>query len=385
MKIILKRIGKSEVEFLFFILMLEYVNTLLRNFGIVPVEGSVFFRKLLFAFLFLLAIYKCFTMGLRLSRQSVIGLIFYIIVFFTMIIHSRNIDVTAFSNVFMPAIILILSNYYYLGPNNRRKILLILYFSIVIFLYIENVILGSYRYKPAGLNSIYFFLLLTPLIFYDMSKKIQIIVMIFVTILTVISFKSTAIIILAALYLLLYFTNQKNLTIRVILFPIIAIGFLYIALHLSYTYFGIDIMKMYVRESIADGGNGRVAIWTEVIDLIRNNGFYSFLMGNGYNSVSKTLLMSAHNDFLEILYDYGIFSLIAYIAFLISMLLPGLKFKNNRFRLFIMLYTELLIMLMLSNSIFEASYYLLIVLCMNIDVTEEGQDYHDKNTYYSCS
>lgn len=65
-----------------------------------------------------------------------------------------------------------------------------------------------------------------------------------------------------------------------------------------------------------DNGSGRIEIWANVIDLLVSTNPLNLLFGHGYNSVVKDSIskLSAHNDFLEILYDFGIFSFIIFIS-----------------------------------------------------------------------
>lgn len=66
---------------------------------------------------------------------------------------------------------------------------------------------------------------------------------------------------------------------------------------------------------LSDKGSGRDKVYKATFDLIINTDFTSFLFGHGWNSVvlkSKANL-SAHNDLLEVLYDFGVFALLLYL------------------------------------------------------------------------
>lgn len=64
------------------------------------------------------------------------------------------------------------------------------------------------------------------------------------------------------------------------------------------------------------GGNGRIDIFSQVLNMIFNSRFFYFLFGHGFNmvEVDSSFHLSAHNDFLEMMYDYGIFLFIAYVV-----------------------------------------------------------------------
>lgn len=65
-----------------------------------------------------------------------------------------------------------------------------------------------------------------------------------------------------------------------------------------------------------DGGSGRDRIFEEVVKMISNSSWIEFLVGHGWNSVvhDSYFNLSAHNDFLECLYDFGFVTLAAYIS-----------------------------------------------------------------------
>ena len=55
-----------------------------------------------------------------------------------------------------------------------------------------------------------------------------------------------------------------------------------------------------------DEGSGRLEIYSSVWGLICNSNFDEFLLGSGWQGVTSKLGRSAHNDFLEVLYDFGV-------------------------------------------------------------------------------
>lgn len=63
-----------------------------------------------------------------------------------------------------------------------------------------------------------------------------------------------------------------------------------------------------------DGGSGRTEIWAAVWEGIKASDPGSIVFGHGFNTVYHTLNLgvSAHNDLLEVLYDYGVLGLLLY-------------------------------------------------------------------------
>lgn len=68
-----------------------------------------------------------------------------------------------------------------------------------------------------------------------------------------------------------------------------------------------------------DNGSGRTELYSILLDSFRSSPFVSQLFGHGYRSSIDALDgIPAHNDFLQILYDFGVVSLFVYIILLLQ-------------------------------------------------------------------
>lgn len=86
------------------------------------------------------------------------------------------------------------------------------------------------------------------------------------------------------------------------------------------------------RDLKSDGGSGRIEIYTSVIKAYLSNNMSGLLFGNGVESTKLvTKGLTAHNDLLEILYDYGLVSFIVILLLYKNMLskLVTLYKKNS--------------------------------------------------------
>ena len=81
-----------------------------------------------------------------------------------------------------------------------------------------------------------------------------------------------------------------------------------------------------------DGGSGRDQVWATTWRMIQQSEFEHLLFGHGHNSVltNSPLRLSAHNDFLECIYDFGLFGSLFY--FLLHISLMRQIFRNIRLR-----------------------------------------------------
>lgn len=107
-------------------------------------------------------------------------------------------------------------------------------------------------------------------------------------------------------------------------------------------------------------GNGRDEIYTYIFSSESNASVTQLMLGNGYFSVLKDFGKHAHNDFLEIMYDFGIFALIAYVVFLCQIVkvmrhrFLNTQTRHNTIYLFLVLLTFLI--LGFSNSILCSNF-----------------------------
>lgn len=62
---------------------------------------------------------------------------------------------------------------------------------------------------------------------------------------------------------------------------------------------------------------GREDVWPVVISMIRHSGIIALIFGHGFDTVieNSPLALSAHCDFLEVIYDYGVSGLLLYLTF----------------------------------------------------------------------
>ena len=68
-----------------------------------------------------------------------------------------------------------------------------------------------------------------------------------------------------------------------------------------------------------DEGSGRTELYDVILNSFSNSSFISQMFGHGYRSVISILDgVPAHNDFLEILYDFGIVPLTVYVIILLK-------------------------------------------------------------------
>lgn len=74
-----------------------------------------------------------------------------------------------------------------------------------------------------------------------------------------------------------------------------------------------------------DKGSGREDVYASIIEGVNRSDFLHQLLGHGYFSAVETFTIGAHNDLLEITYDYGVIALSIYVMFMFKLILFSAK------------------------------------------------------------
>lgn len=108
--------------------------------------------------------------------------------------------------------------------------------------------------------------------------------------------------------------SKKGLKTAIILF--ITLIALVILFYVLINYLGDNIIER-LSDRDDETGSGRLDIWNSLIQRLGMQDFEFWIFGNGHMSTTKYSWenLTAHNDFLEIIYNYGIFNFIFYVLF----------------------------------------------------------------------
>lgn len=174
--------------------------------------------------------------------------------------------------------------------------------------------------NASSVNSIYYIALILPFAMCNKNNIIKILGIADIFILSMISNKRTAFIMTAvsiAVYFLIVFSKkQKKNGRKVALFFLltITVGIFIFSFDKLQKYFDFNTFER-LNTISEDKGSGRFEIYGEVWNKIKKFNFFEWIFGHGFNGVllDSGLGISAHNDFLEVLFDYGILGLVSYL------------------------------------------------------------------------
>lgn len=329
--------------------------------------------------------------GYIFEKPSFVIIAFNIYIFWVVIISTimpgHNDTTTSYINsiiwVILPILIFNTSYYYVLhkGTNGTLEscfvyitgLFVITYFS---FFDLDNILLNIH------LGSSYYALYILPIALIKPSITTRLLSIITVSLAIFSSVKRGGVMALA-LGLLAYIITQQIVSKRN-KFSKVIIG-IAILLIFACIFFYIGTLgdnNIFERfETIQeDQGSGRTEVWEEAWRLINDQGFGNYLIGNGFNTVVENsfLLLSAHNDYLEAWFDFGLIGVLLYsIAILGYLRITFLcVLRKRKYAPEMVLLASIIIVLSLISHI--AIYYWFNVILLDIAILIGKSDKDDR-------
>lgn len=198
---------------------------------------------------------------------------------------------------------------------NIMAIDVIIHYPQLAFLNIQDQ-----KQQVAAINSIYYVMSASIFIFLVKNNLLKVILLVLPCLAMLIVHKSTCL--LAITVSVCFYFQKQLLQSKGKRWFLIGISF---ALCTA-AYFGGELFNL--NSTLADfindvdsGGNGRVKIWTTALQRYASSDLFHILFGNGPQAVSKAINLGGHNDFIEILFDFGLLGIILYLSFWRSLIL----------------------------------------------------------------
>ncbi len=251
-------------------------------------------------------------------------------------------------------------------------------------MYAVTVLVFIYALLTKGLaiedsaNTVYFLLLFLPCTVFFERKYIRFCLYIIQIAFVLISNKRTAFIMLVAYFLMSEYQHNKQISFSMKALKAVGYTFIIIFIYIIYPYtvelLNITIFDELSKEAIeADGGSNRTYIFDQLWNAQKKGDFKHWLMGDGYNSVILSRIctdgvggnwVSAHNDFLEVLYDYGLVGLALYASFFVVMIKRAVEMSRRYYRFAPAFWASIVIILIGSfttHFIIYLNYYAVIM------------------------
>ena len=190
--------------------------------------------------------------------------------------------------------------------------------------------------EMAHLISSYYLLYTLPLLLLIKPRLIKVAAIFIVIVVLFSSLKRSGILALAIslffyIFISQYVRNKFKLSAFIgSLFAIVVLGTIFVLFATNDS--GSENIMNRFENIDRDQGSGRLVVWEQTMSMIEGQEATTLLFGNGYNAVmhDSTLQLSAHNDFLEVTYDFGIVGLLLYLAAFITLGFYVVKMIVNR-------------------------------------------------------
>ncbi len=353
-----------------FVLNVILLCGLLPSYGIIIV--SALLANWLLLFVEILAILILF-----IQHKYHVGIIFsgkwQIVLFcfysFIVTVFNLNSNPQRVSHIYWISIVFIAFGIYYIVGHfvhnktvadnftRNESFYLLLYFSIIFFNFISNFSIKTASTAAAS----YYLLTLLPFVFCLRKKVFKILLIILVGVGCLVSLKRGAFIAYALCLLAYFYINsgsKKTLRVK----RILQIAFLLLIgielLLLLQDFFGLNIIER-LGNIGEDGGSYRSYIYATVWQRFIDSPLEYKVFGRGFNAVRYSLgiqtgflmdsnTVSAHNDFLEVLIDYGLIGAMLYISFVFCKIKVCFKAVRDNHEHAAAMVTSIIIFLMIS-------------------------------------
>lgn len=219
-------------------------------------------------------------------------------------------------------------------PVNLMFILVVICFVAYILTIQTAKSMAYYQTRDVLLNSIYYILFAFPFTLLSRKKYIQNIAWVIVFVATILSSKRGALIILFCAWLVWMFLqlgDRKKRVGRILLYAILCVAVYFAFIEIT-RIFEINILER-LQNIQNDGGSGRFEIWEDTLKIIAGEDFLISLMGRGYRaaSIGGYTISESHNDFLQILFDYGYIGLVLFLIFCFTLIRQFILMTKNKY------------------------------------------------------
>ena len=218
-------------------------------------------------------------------------------------------------------------------------------------------------------NSIFYIVTLLPLLSF-LPKKTKYILYCLAIIATVYSFKRSASLYTALLFLIsLYFDfiYKKNVRASYILLLILLLSVFFLGIDYLNTSTDGHLFERF-QSLDEDGGSGRTDIWVDVLNRFWSKDFIYRILGSGFDGViNGGYFYSAHNDFIEMLYDFGYIGFILYMMFVslfIRLVHKSKKLGINYYQANVSAFVVFVVMSMVSHLWLYPSFFAYIMMVL---------------------
>ena len=373
------------------VLLFDFINFYLRTNEIIGEPLGMNLKRISYVFLILnfiyaFAIYLIKNMGI--SKTALFNLAF---LFFMLVMYLKRESAIELSDIMnLTSWFIIPFLFYYYGfPKSKRalNIIMVSFVILFVFMYYRFGILSNIR--SAGLtNAIYFLIMSIPFIMFMENRLLKLVFYVAITTLTILSLKIVPLIMLFAA-LTISFVFKKNSTRTSLLkrffvscVALFVVGVLFFVV--SYLA-GIDIVGN-ISMDIDNEGNGRFDIWRNIIAVFQKAPVNEQVFGLGFEKSEELFGISAHSDFMEVLFSFGYvglaFFVISFLFVAKKLILQAARRDSRYLGIVLAICAQVFIIFAFSNSFFVSNYLLLSLVMVGFLLNHYDEKHIYRHTHH---
>lgn len=242
--------------------------------------------------------------------------------------------------IFYPCVMLV---FYYIGLftniARRDKIITnIVFVAIIMIVLLSLISLRAAKVDYVMVSIAYYPLCLLPLVMAVNNRNNLWIytAIVFTFIALLLSNKRTGTIAFFLFIFCFLLIKPRKISVLKIIRNLFVLSIVGISLYFLYSYvvdsFDLNILQKLMNLS-QDKGSGRSDMYISIWHAIKVSDFVDLFWGHGIHSVGNVLVShdSAHNDFLQIFYEYGLFPIIVFILHYIALFAMFFQMYKNKY------------------------------------------------------
>lgn len=224
------------------------------------------------------------------------------------------------------------------------------------------------------INSVFWVFLLIPFVFLTKNRFLKYLILSFALILIIVSSKRSAILAISVIFIFLMYIEifNKQDFIKNLFKGFILIIISYLLFVFTISKVDVNVMDRFKETNLDE--EARFDFVSESWEIYINKPLFNILCGSGHRSSgfdrgSDLLSKTTHNDFFEVLYNYGVFGLVLYFFIIFRIFLRFIyikRYSENLFNSLIVTALIFFVISMVSHLIIYPTYFSYIVILWSI-------------------
>ena len=332
-----------KIDKLFFLLLVFSIGGIIQR-G-VPFLSMISWQvyKLIVVFISIWYFGKLYCRPLKRNEPLNYYTFFLIICIVWMLFNDITSGLSSFSAL-LAGMMPIFSGYYlsrFAKVSEKQIVMALMFFLLVAVLSFygyANTLNEVYGDRDVTNNMGYYFVSTVSIVFIFNNRFWSYGAIVIIAFYVLLSAKRGAMVCTIVAFLIYYyyvaFLNKKKKTTQIVVLSVFSaiLSLLVVNFLAEDSYTSERIYESFSSEEGNAVYSGRDVIYASLWDIIKNSGATHLLFGHGTDATVKLIGIHAHNDWLEIMIDYGAIGIISYLSFFVSIFIYIRKQTASKYK-----------------------------------------------------